>query len=87
MKVAPGLAAAWPWGTTTTATLYFVDGRFLFPVSRRMPASDDLPRAALEALLAGPSAGSGLTSPIPPGVEIRSFKRRHGACSVSVIRF
>jgi spore germination protein GerM len=54
-------------------TLYFSDGRSLFPVSRRMPTNDDLPRAALQALLAGPSAGSGLRNTIPPGVEIRSF--------------
>ena len=84
MKVTPGVAAWWPWGTSTTATLYFADGRFLFPVSRRMPASDDLPRAALQALLAGPSAGSGLTNPIPPGVEIRSFKLAGGVAQVDL---
>ncbi len=74
MKVARGSAGWWPWTTTTMVTLYFADGRFFFPVSRRMPNNDDLPRAALQALLAGPSAGSGLTNAIPPGVEIRSFQ-------------
>jgi spore germination protein GerM len=84
MEAAPSLAAWWPWGTTTTTTLYVVDGRFFFPVSRRMPTNDDLPRAALQALLAGPSAGSGLKSPIPPGVEIRSFKLAGGVARVDL---
>ena len=73
MNGAPGLQTWRPWATTT-ATLYFVDGGSLFPASRRMSTSDDLPRAALQALLAGPTGGSGLTSAIPPGVEIRSFE-------------
>ena len=83
-KVGPGLAAWWPWGTTTTATLYFADGRFFFPVSRRMPANEDLPRAVLQALLAGPRTGSGLTSPLPRGVEIRSFKLAGGVAQVDL---
>ena len=77
-SVTLGPAGWWPWKPTTMVTLYFADGRFFFPVSRRMPTSDDLPRAALEALLAGPSAGSGLTNPIPPGVAIRSFQLAGG---------
>src|SRR3990167_1588651 len=56
MNVAPGRAGWWPWKPTTMVTLYFSDGRFLFPVSRRMPTNDDLPRAALQALIAGPRA-------------------------------
>jgi len=72
LKVAPALATWRPWGRATLVTLYFGDGRFLFPVSRRIPAADDLPRAALQALVAGPTDGSGLDSPIPAGVEIRS---------------
>jgi len=84
LRVTPGLAGWWPWKPTTMVTLYFADGRFLFPVSRRMPTSDDLPRAALEALLAGPSAGSGLTNPIPPGVAIRSFQLAGGVAHVNL---
>jgi hypothetical protein len=34
-NVSPGLAAWWPW-TTSAVTLYFSDGRFLVPVSRRL---------------------------------------------------
>ena len=84
MNVAPGLAAWRPWGTTTVVTLYFADGQSFFPVSRRMPASDDLPREALQALIAGPSAGSGLTNLIPPGVEIRSFRLADGVAHVDL---
>ena len=84
MKVAPGLGGWWPWTTTTMVTLYFADSRFFFPVSRRMPTNDALPRAALEALLAGPRAGSGLTNPIPPGVEIRSFQLAGGVAQIDL---
>jgi len=83
MNVAPGLQTWRPWATTL-ATLYFSDGESIFPVSRRMPTSDDLPRAALQALLAGPNAGSGLTSAIPPGVEIRSFELAAGVAHVDL---
>ena len=84
IKGAAGVAAWWPWTTSTTVTLYFADGRFLFPVSRRMPTNDELPRAALQALLAGPSAGSGLRGPVPPGVEIRSFQLADGVARVNL---
>jgi spore germination protein GerM len=68
-------AAWWPWNTTT-ATLYFSDGRFMIPVSRRMTRNDDLPRTTLQALLAGPAAGSGLATAVPAGTEIRFFEIR-----------
>jgi spore germination protein GerM len=61
------------WQTSTPVNLYFVRGAFLFPVSRRLPANDRLPRAALEALLAGPSLSSGLKSAIAREVALRSF--------------
>lgn len=83
-KVAAGQGGAWPWTKTSMVTLYFADGRFLFPVSRPMPTTDDLPRAAMQALLAGPVGGSGLTSLIPPGVEIRSFKLAGGVAHVDL---
>jgi spore germination protein GerM len=55
-------------------TLYFADGADLFPVSRRMPAGGDLPRAALQALIDGPDSETQLTRSVPRGVHIRSFK-------------
>lgn len=84
MNIASGLAGWRPWTTTTMVTLYFPHGRFFLPVSRRMPANGDLPRATLQALLAGPSPGSGLKNPIPPGVEMRWFKIVGGAAQVDL---
>lgn len=74
MNAAAGIAVWRAWTASPAVTLYFTDGRFLFPVSRRVSKNDDVPRAALQALLAGPAANSGLASLIPPGVEIRSFQ-------------
>jgi spore germination protein GerM len=84
MKVASGLDWKWPWGTTTMVTLYFADGPFLFPLSRRMPAGGDAPGAVLQALFTGPSSSSGLTNPIPRGVDIRSFKLDDGVAQIDL---
>ena len=65
-------------------TLYFADGPFFVPVSRQMSAVGDVPRAVLQALLTGPSARSGLTSPIPHGVDIRSLKLADGVAHVDL---
>jgi len=77
-------AAAWPWAGAPTATLYFSHGGFLFPLSRRLPADGDLPRAALEALMAGPPAGSPLQNPLPPGVALRSVRVEGGTAHVDL---
>jgi len=82
-NVSSGLAAWWPW-TTTTVTLYFSDGRFIVPVSRRMTRNVDLPRAALRALLAGPAPRTGVKNPVPEGVEIRSVEVRAGVAHVDL---
>jgi spore germination protein GerM len=66
--------------------LYFPDGQFFFPVSRRMPANDDLPHAVLQALLAGPKVGTGLKSSIPEGVEIRSIQLAGGVAHIDLSR-
>lgn len=81
-----GSAKWWPWQKSKIVTLYFPDGQVFFPVSRRMPTNDDLPRAALQALLAGPSPGSGLTNPMPRGVEIRSFHLADGVAQIDLSR-
>jgi len=74
------------WQTSTTVNLYFVRGAFLFPVSRRLPANDRLPRAALEALLAGPSPSSGLKSTIAREVALRSFSVVDGVARIDLSR-
>lgn len=81
--VSLGLAELWPWATTTI-TLYFPDGRFIVPVSRRIKRDVDPPRATLQALLDGPAAESGLRSPIPPGVHIRSFELEEGVARIDL---
>ena len=81
-----GLAHRWPWTRATTVTLYFADGQFLFPVSRQLPASEGLPRAVLQALLAGPRAGTGLKNPIPEGVQIRSVQLAGGLARIDLSR-
>ena len=82
-KVSPGLAAWWPW-TSTTVTLYYPDGRFIVPVSRRMTKNADLPRATLEALLAGPAATTALKNPIPKSIAIRSFDLTEGVARIDL---
>ena len=84
LKVDTGQPVWKPWPATTIATLYFSDGRFLFPVSRRMRSNADLPHAALQALLAGPSAASGLKNPISPGIQIRSLLLENGVAHVDL---
>ena len=79
-----GLANWWPWTRATAVTLYFADGQFLFPVSRRMPANDDLPHAVLQALLAGPRVGTGLKNPIPEGVKIHSIQLAGGVAHIDL---
>ena len=77
--------AGWrPWAATSMVTLYFSDGRFLFPVSRRMPKDENLPRAALQALLDGPGAARTLKTPIPGGVQIRSLGVAGGIASIDL---
>lgn len=77
------LSAWWPW-KTTMVTLYFPNGHSIVPVSRRLTRDADVPRAALQALLAGPSKESGVQSPIPPGVEIRSFELEEGVARIDL---
>jgi spore germination protein GerM len=74
------------WRQTTTINVYFADGAYLFPVSRRLPTSDQLPRVALEALLAGPGRSGKLRSATPPNVDIRSFSVTDGIARIDLSR-
>ena len=73
-----------PWTKSSMVTLYFADGEFLFPVSRRMPANDSLHRAALQALIDGPAARTGLQHSIPSGVQIRMIKLADGVARIDL---
>src|SRR5713226_5846170 len=84
LKVGPRSARRWPWESTRTVTLYFTGGPFFVPVSRQVRPGDDLPRAALQALIAGPRITTNLTSPIPPGVAVRSVRVADGTAYVDL---
>src|SRR5262245_23824513 len=84
VKATAGKAGPWPWQKSKMVTLYFSDGRFLVPVSRRMPGNADVPRAVLQGLLDGPTAASGLTNPVPRGVKIRSFQLAGGGAQIDL---
>jgi spore germination protein GerM len=71
--LARGVEAWWPWPGSQVVTLYFTDGTYLVPVSRRLPAIGDVPRAALQSLLDGPAEGTGLIAGVPDDLEIRSL--------------
>src|SRR5438094_1247267 len=84
-RIANGQAEWRPWAESPVVTLYFDDGRFLFPVSRRVSSSDGLAQATLQSLLDGPRPGTGLRNSIPSGVQIRSLKIQGGVAHQSVL--
>jgi spore germination protein GerM len=78
------LASWWPSGGASIVTLYFSDEADIFPVSHRLAAAGDLPRATLQALLDGPPAGSGLTSVIPTAAGVRSLSVANGTARIDL---
>lgn len=77
-------SVGWPWTSTTVVTLYFADGAYLFPVSRRMSIDAELPRRTMAALLAGPPPGSRLTGAVPAAVVLRSIGIRDGVARIDL---
>jgi len=63
-----------PWLDRTNVTLFFADGdaEYLVPVSRTVSKDEATPQALLDSLLAGPTDGSGLTTPIPADTTVNS---------------
>ena len=78
------VAAWWTGSARETQTVYFYDGPLLVPVSRRLDARSDAPRAALEALLSGPPADTGLHTAIPLDVDVRSLTVSNGTATVDL---
>lgn len=73
-------------------TVYFRHGKGrrarLSPVVREVPVSDDLPRTALELLIAGPRRedGPGLAAPLPPTTEVKSLRLEGDTAFVDLSR-
>jgi spore germination protein GerM len=65
-------AVAWPWASTA-GTVYYADGPYLYPLTLRLAPGVESPRAAIEALLAGPPADSPLASAVPPGLRLHAL--------------
>ena len=82
--VRSGQAGWLPWKTHATVTLYFKDGNFLFPVSRRLPNDQSLPLAVLQALQQSPREGTRLQTVIPSGVHIRSVTLENNVAHVGL---
>lgn len=71
-----GFLADWlPWLQGTDVTVYFGDpsGDYLVPVSRTLSGDDDNVESLANALVAGPTPGTGLRSVVPPETVIRSI--------------
>jgi spore germination protein GerM len=77
-------AVAWPWRSATVVTLYFGADGILFPLSRHMQDDADLPRRAMEALLAGPPAGGRLASLVPAGLRLRAMWIEDGVAEIDL---
>lgn len=68
--------------------VYFLADRSRYPVvvTRTVDTDPSIAQSALEALLAGPSRSeraSGLTSALPPGTELVSFRVERGTATAS----
>jgi hypothetical protein len=70
-------------------TVYFRSGddhgAHLEPVSREVSVEEDLPRQALELLLAGPGEGEdGLEAPLPPATRVQALEVDGGVAQVTL---
>ena len=74
MRTLPSIAIPRVRRSPDIVTLYFPDGPYLLPVSRRLASAGNLPRTILENLLTGPGRGSALRNPFPPGLQLRSLE-------------
>jgi germination protein M len=73
----------------TSLSVYLVSGEHVAPVRRTVPHTVAPARAALAALLRGPSAAeraAGITTAIPPGTPLRGVSLAHGVLLVDVGR-
>jgi spore germination protein GerM len=72
---------------TVKVKVYFLKGEELASVTREIPRTEKVGTAALELLLAGPSAGEkakGLSTAIPADTKVRSLKVANGLATVDL---
>lgn len=70
-------------GETTSIILYFGDQEgFLVAEKRSIPKTRGVARAAVQELIRGPAAGSGLLPTLPPGTSLNSIKISEGTATV-----
>ncbi len=83
-----GMEAAEREKLPVTLKLYFLtesDGDlFLGVEEREVPYTKAVARAAMEELIKGPSAGSGLRGALPPTVRVLGVSVQDGVCAVDV---
>ena len=93
--IIPALARDAGGGPTTSFSVYFflqsqeVGGPFLVPVYREVPETVSVARAAIEALIAGPSGEEGaaavaVSSAVPPGSELLGVSVAGGIARVDL---
>src|SRR6188474_1202003 len=73
-------------GATSVAVYFLRDGK-VAPVRRRVPATTAVARAAMRALLAGPTEAerdAGLVSAIPEGTSLRDIALADGVATVDL---
>ncbi|MFT9486927.1 MAG: GerMN domain-containing protein [Tepidibacillus sp.] len=65
-------------GHTTPVTIYFqrttADHEYLVPVTRLIPATEDIAKATIEQLILGPKSGTDLTSSLLPSTKVLDVK-------------
>ena len=72
---------------STSVAVYFLRGEKVAPVRREVPATTAIARAAVDALLAGPTAAerdAGLVSAIPQGTTLRDLALSDGVATVDL---
>lgn len=72
-----------PAEATTSFTAYFLSGEQVTPAYREAPETEAVGRAAVEALLAGPT-DPGLTTTVPEGTELLGLEIADGTAVVNL---
>jgi hypothetical protein len=86
-SAAPPATDATPAAETTAIAVYLLRDERIAAVRRRIAQTPRVARAAIEALLAGPTAGelaAGLVTAVPPGTTLRDVTVADGVATVDL---